>query len=95
MKHILLKKLSEMWKDKQIIYISPLWRDNDVIWDRFIWCTKIAKREASKYENITTIDGFDLVPNVHECYVDKIHPNAYGCELLATNIANIFKDLKF
>lgn len=89
------KKLSEMWKDKQIIYISPLWRDNDVIWDRFIWCVNIAKREASKYENITTIDGFDLVPNVHECYVDKIHPNAYGCELLATNIANIFKDLKF
>lgn len=89
------KKLNQLWGDKQIIYVSPLWRDNDVIWDRFIWCTKIAKREASKYENITTIDGFDLVPNVNECFVDKIHPNAYGAELLATNLANIFKDLKF
>lgn len=89
------KKLNQLWGDKQIIYVSPLWRDNDVIWDRFIWCTKIAKREASKYENITTIDGFDLVPNVHECYVDKIHPNPYGSEILATNLANIFKDLKF
>lgn len=89
------KKLNEMWGDKQIIYVSPLWRDNDVIWDRFMWCIGIAKREASKYENITTVDGFDLVPNVHECYCDKIHPNAYGSYLMASRLAGIFKDLKF
>ncbi len=89
------KKLNELWGDKEIIYISPLWRDNDVIWDRFLWCREVATNEALKYENITVIDGFDLVPHVHECYHDKIHPNAYGCELLANNLAFIFKEIGF
>ncbi len=89
------KKLNLLWGDKQIIYISPLWRDNDVKWDRFMWCIEIAKREARKYENITLVDGFDLVPHVHECFVDKIHPNAYGCELMASKLANIIKDINF
>ena len=92
---LFFKKLNELWGDKEIIYISPLWRDNDVNMERFLWCIETATSEALKYDNITVIDGFDLVPNVEECFCDKIHPNAYGCELLANNLAFIFKELNF
>lgn len=92
---LFFKKLNEVWGDKEIVYISPLWRDNDVDMERFSWCIETATSEALKYENITVIDGFDLVPHVHECFVDKIHPNAYGCELMANNLAFIFKEIGF
>ena len=92
---LFFKKLNELWGDKEIIYISPLWRDNNVNMERFLWCIETATSEALKYDNITVIDGFDLVPNVEECFCDKIHPNAYGCELLANNLAFIFKELNF
>lgn len=87
--------LNKMWQDKQILYISPLWRNNDVKMDRFKWCIDIAKREARKYENITVVDGFDLLPNVDECFFDKIHPNAYGANLLANNILRVMKEIDF
>lgn len=89
------KKLNELYGDKEIVYISPLWRDNDVDWDRFLWCIETATSEALKYDNVTVIDGFDLVPHVHECFCDKIHPNAYGAELYASNLAFVLKEIKF
>ncbi len=89
------KKLNDMWGNKEIVYISPLWRDNDVDWDRFTWCIETATSEALKYDNITVIDGFDLVPNVQECFVDKIHPNAYGSELYASNLAFVLREIGF
>ena len=89
------KKLNELYGDKEIVYISPLWRDNDVDWDRFTWCIETATNEALKYDNVTVIDGFDLVPHVHECFCDKIHPNAYGSELYASNLAFVLKEIKF
>ena len=92
---LFFKKLNELWGDKEVIYISPLWRNNNVDMERFLWCIETATNEALKYDNITVVDGFDLVPNVDECFVDKIHPNAYGCELMANNLAFIFKELNF
>ena len=37
------------------------------------------------------VDGFDLVPNVDECFADGVHPNAYGSVHLANNIKKILK----
>ena len=89
-----LKNLAELYKDKQILCLTPLWRfDADMV--RFTWCINTMKKEASKYENITVIDGFDLVPNVDECFSDKVHPNAYGSEQLATNLMKFMKEIKF
>ena len=93
--HDFFKKLNKTWGDKEIVYISPLWRDNDVNWPRFTWCREVATNEALKYDNITVIDGFDLVPHVNECFIDKIHPNAYGCELMASTLAYILKEINF
>lgn len=90
------KRLTEMYPDKQILSISPIWRGDDSLdSERFDWCRSIVKRECQKYENISFVDGFTLIPNVLDCYCDKVHPNEYGCLLLATNIYKEMKKVKF
>ncbi len=89
------KKLTELYKGKQIISVSPLWRDDGIDRERFNWCRSIVKRECEKYDNITFVDGYTLVPCVEECFCDKIHPNEYGCLLLAENLYKIIKKIKF
>ena len=90
------KKLTELYPNKQILSISPIWRGDDGLEpERFNWCTEIVKQECRKYENITLVDGFTLVPNVLDCFCDKVHPNEYGCLMLATNIYKVMKKIKF
>lgn len=90
------KRLTELYPSTQILSISPIWRGNDDLdAERFAWCREIVKRECEKYENITLVDGFALMPNVLDCYCDKVHPNEYGCLVLATNIHKEMKKAKF
>ena len=90
------KRLTELYPDKQILSISPIWRGNDDLdVERFTWCRSIVKRECERYENINFVDGFTLIPNVLDCYCDKVHPNEYGCYMLATNIHKEMKKVKF
>ncbi len=89
------KRLSELYPNTKILSITPLWRNNNVNMERFKWCIDTIKEECAKYSNISVADGFDLVPNVDECFSDKVHPNAYGSELLATNLYNFIKKIKF
>jgi lysophospholipase L1-like esterase len=35
------------------------------------------------------------VPHIEECFIDSLHPNAYGCELMAQGIADFMKKIKF
>ncbi len=90
------KKLTELYPDKQILAVSPLWRNDDGLdRERFEWCVEIVKRECRKYESITLVDGFTLVPNVEDCYCDKLHPNEYGCMMLAENLHKEMKRVNF
>ena len=90
------KRLTELYPNKQILSISPIWRGNDDLdVERFTWCRSIVKRECERYENINFVDGFTLIPNVLDCYCDKVHPNEYGCYMLATNIHKEMKKVKF
>lgn len=90
------KRLTELYPDKQILAVSPLWRGDDGFNpERFHWCVEIVKRECKKYKNITPVDGFSLVPHVLPCYCDKLHPNEYGCLMLASNLHKEMKKIKF
>ena len=89
-------RLTELYPNKQILAVSPLWRADDGFnEERFTWCRSIVKRECEKHENITLVDGYTLVPNVCECFCDKLHPNEYGCLLLAMNLQKEMKKIKF
>lgn len=89
-------RVCELYPDKQILSISPIWRGDDGLDpERFAWCRGIVERECKKHPNITFVDGFTLIPNVLDCYCDKVHPNEYGCYMLAKNIYKNMKDCKF
>ena len=89
-------RLCELYPDKQILSISPIWRGDDGLdSERFNWCREIVKRECQKHSNINFVDGLTLIPNVLDCYCDKVHPNEYGCLMLATNIYKAMKKYKF
>lgn len=89
------ERLNELYGNKPVIAVTPLWRNNNVDMKRLRWCTSVIMSACEKYPNIKVIDGFDLVPNVDECFSDKVHPNAYGSEQLATNLMKFMKEVKF
>lgn len=89
------KRLNELYPETPVISVTPLFRTNDTDMARLKWCSQTIKKACSAYENITVADGFDLMPNVEECLSDGVHPNAYGSELLAANLAKLMKEIKF
>ncbi|MBO5110990.1 MAG: SGNH/GDSL hydrolase family protein [Clostridia bacterium] len=89
------KRLNELYPDTPVLCVTPLWRNNNVDMSRLLWCIDRIKEACADYPNVTVVDGFTLVPNVDECFSDKIHPNAYGSEYLAVNLAKAMKAARF
>lgn len=90
------EKLNRLFGDKKTVVVTPVWRNNDTDFERLAWCTSIIKRECAKYENITVVNGFDLIPPINECFMpDKVHPNPYGMLLMADNLNKELKKIKF
>lgn len=89
------EKLNSLFPDKKTVVCTPVWR-SDAVWDRFNWCIDIIKRECAKYENITVIDGLELIPHLGEYYMpDGVHPNTYGMLTMAENLNRRLKEIKF
>lgn len=84
-------KLTELYPTTKIIAITPLWRNNGIDWERFYWCIDKIKSACKKHPQIKVLDGFSLVPNVDECFSDRVHPNSYGSLLLAEGIMRELK----
>ena len=89
------KRLTELYPSVPILCITPLWRNNDVDFPRLYWCINVIKEACAKFKQVTVIDGFTLVPNVDQCFSDKVHPNAYGSVYLAENLISFMKKSKF
>ncbi len=89
------KKLSEAFPNIPVLSVTPLWRGNVEDWERFTWCIDKIKSACSKYENIKLVDGFALVPNVEECFSDKVHPNSFGSLMYGNNLIKAIRKQKF
>lgn len=88
--------LTKLYKGVPILCISPLWRGD--VGDKFDtfkgFCEKV-KEIASKYEGVTVLDGFSLVPHLPEYFLDNLHPNQLGCELYGVNLVKAIERLGF
>lgn len=89
------KRLNELYPSAPVLAVTPLWRNNGVNMQRLIWCIDKIKSVCSQYENVRVADGFELVPNVDECFSDGVHPNSYGSTLLCENLYRFIKEIKF
>ena len=79
-----------------ILCISPLWRGDvpDGIPTLEKFCENV-KKIAGSYSNVKVVDGFTLVPHLPEYYIDKLHPNALGCEVYGRNLVEEITKINF
>ena len=88
--------LKEVYGDTPVLCVSPIWRgDHPENYDVFVRFCENVKSIASKYDNVTVVDGFTLVPHLSEYYLDNLHPNVIGMEAYGRNLADTVKKAGF
>ena len=83
--------LSANYPNAKIFAITPIWRGNYA--DKGNRCTdffsigEIIGEVTAELDNVTVIDGFDLVPHDPKCFIkDVLHPNDLGFRHYANNL---------
>ena len=88
--------LKQVYGDTPVLCVTPLWRgdypDRIDVFERF--CGNV-KRIASKYPNVTVVDGFTMVPHLPEYFLDNLHPNCLGMELYGRNLVDFIRKAGF
>ena len=79
--------LKEIYGDTPVLCILPLWRGDvpDGLPTLKKFCNNL-RAIVEKYDNITIVDGFKLVPHLPEYFLDKLHPNCLGSEVYGRNL---------
>ena len=88
--------LTDLYKGIPILCITPLWRGDNVegIPTLIRFCDKL-KEIVAKYDIVTMVDGFELVPHLSEYYIDNLHPNALGAEMYGRNLVREIEKIGF
>ena len=88
--------LTDIYKDIPILCITPLWRGDNMegVPTLISFCEKI-KDIVKKYNQITVVEGFKLVPHLPEYYLDNLHPNQLGALMYGVNLVRAIKDIGF
>lgn len=90
------EQLMKVYGDTPVLCVSPLWRgdvpNSEDTLTRF--CENV-KKIAGSYKNVKVVDGFELVPHLPEYYLDKLHPNCFGCEVYGRNLVREIEKLGF
>lgn len=90
------ERLKEVYGDTPVLCITPIWRGDVPGGEPTLvkFCRNI-KAICEKYENITVVDGFKLVPHLSEYFLDDLHPNELGCEIYGRNLVLKIQQLGF
>lgn len=90
------ERLKEVYGDTPVLCITPIWRGDNPeglpILERF--CSNL-KAIAAKYDNVTIVDGFKLVPHLSEYFLDNLHPNCLGSEVYGRNLVLAIQNAGF
>ena len=89
-------RLKELYGDTPVLCILPLWRGDvpDGLPTLIKFCNNL-KAIVEKYDNITVVEGFKLVPHLPEYYLDKLHPNGLGSEVYGRNLVLAIQNANF
>ena len=94
-----LKKLTEIYRSAKIYVILPIWRGRldeheqktIITFDRM---HEILENTCKDFENVTVIDGRELVPNdMSHFRADKTHPTEEGFHYYGNNLLKELKKL--
>lgn len=88
--------ITKLYKDVPILAITPLWRGDNVegIPTLIRFCDRL-KDIIKKYEIVTMVEGWKLVPHLPEYFIDNLHPNQLGTEVYARNLVREIERLGF
>lgn len=88
--------LTDIYKNIPILCITPIWRGDNLegVPTLISFCNKI-KDIVKKYDQITVVDGFKLVPHMSEYFLDNLHPNQLGAEVYAINLVKAIEETGF
>ena len=89
--------LTSLYPDTPILCITPIWRGDtpEGEYDVFLKIRDTISTIAEAYPNVSVADGFTFVPHLTEYFMDKLHPNALGCELYGANLAEYINKTGF
>lgn len=88
--------ITKLYKDIPVLAITPLWRGDNVegIPTFIKFCDRL-KDIIKKYDIVTMVEGWKLVPHLQEYFLDNLHPNQLGCEVYARNLVREIERLKW
>jgi len=88
--------ITKLYKDIPILAITPLWRGDNMegVPTLIKFCEKL-KVIMNKYDVVTIVDGWKLVPHLPEYFLDNLHPNQLGTEVYARNLVREIERLQF
>ena len=90
------KRLNELYGDTPVLCILPLWRfDNPPNKHKMVDLHNKIVSVCQKYPNIKIVDGFKMIPCLDEYFIDRLHPNALGCEMYGRNLVEEIRKLSF
>lgn len=88
--------LTKLYKDIPVLAITPIWRGDNMegVPTLIKFCDNL-KEIIKKYDIVTMVEGWKLVPHLAEYYLDNLHPNQLGTEVYARNLVREIERLKF
>lgn len=90
------ERITGLYPNVPILAITPLWRgDNPEGVPTLIKFCERLKDIIRKYDNVTMVEGWKLVPHLPEYFLDNLHPNQLGTEVYARNLVREIERLKW
>ena len=88
--------LKEIYGDTPVLCVLPIWRGDVPNGEPTLikFCANL-KKIAEKYDNVTIVDGFKLVPHLPEYFRDNLHPNELGAEVYGRNLVEEIRKIGF
>ena len=88
--------LTKLYKNIPILVITPLWRGDNMegVPTLIKFCERL-KDIIKKYDAVTMVDGWKMVPHLPEYYLDNLHPNQLGTEVYGRNLVREIERLGF
>lgn len=90
------ERITKLYPDTPILAITPLWRGDNMegVPTLIKFCERL-KEIIRKYDIVTMVEGWKLVPHLPEYYLDNLHPNQLGTEVYARNLVREIERLKW
>lgn len=90
------ERITKLYAGIPILAITPLWRGDNMegIPTLIKFCERL-KEIIGRYDIVTMVEGFKLIPHLPEYYIDNLHPNQLGTEVYARNLVREIERLKF